>query len=63
MTLIQGQHMWMVFLWESDHGLPVEGTYSFLVQTLSADGGGGGAGPVQGVPGPVVGQALHWTHI
>lgn len=51
--------MWMVFLRESDHSLPAESIDSFLVQSLSGDGGGSGAGPVQGVPGPVVGQALH----
>lgn len=51
--------MWVVFLRESDHGLPAEGTDSCLVHSLSGDGGGSGAGPVQGVPGPMVGQALH----
>lgn len=55
--------MWMVFLQKSDHGLPAKGTDSFLVHSLSGDGRGSGAGPVQGVPGSVVGQALHWTHI
>lgn len=49
----------MVLLRESDDGLPLEGTDSRLIQSLSGDRGGGGAGPEQGVPGPVVGQALH----
>lgn len=63
LTLVQGQDVWMVFLRESDDGLPTEGPESFLVHSLSGDGGGGGAGPVQCVPGLVVGQALNWTHI
>lgn len=55
--------MWMVFLGESDHSVPAEGSDSCLVHSLSGDGGGGGAGPVQGVPALVVREALHRTNI
>lgn len=63
LTLIQGQNMRMVFLQKGDHSLPAKGADSFLVHSLSGDGRCSGAGPVQGVPGSVVGQALYWTHI
>ena len=63
MTLVQGEDVRVVFLGQSDHRLTTEGACPFGVHSLPADGGGGGAGPVQCVPGPVVCQALHRAHI
>lgn len=55
--------MGMVLLRHGDHHLSVDGTVEALVDGVPADGGGGGAGPVKGVPGSMVGQALHRPHI
>lgn len=51
--------MRMVILRKSDHSFSVESADSCLVQRFPGDGGRGGAGPVQSVPGPMVRQTLH----
>ena len=58
MTLVQREHVRVVVLGHGDHGLANERPVPGLVHAMPADTGGGGAGPVDGVPGPVVGQAL-----
>lgn len=63
LTLIQSQGMGMVLLRKCDHSLLAEGVNSCLVHSLPGDGGGSRAGPIQSVPGSMVGEALHWTYI
>ncbi len=63
LTFIQGQDVGMVILRHGDNGLPGESCLSALVYCVSADAWGGGASPVNCVPGTVISQALNRTHI
>lgn len=63
LTFIQGQDVGMVILRHGDNGLPGESSLSALVYCVSADAWGGGASPVNRVPGTVISQALNRTHI
>ena len=62
-ALVQGEDVRAVLLGHGDHGLPGEGAAAGLIDGVSGDGGGAGAGPVQRVPGPVVSQALNGAHV
>ena len=55
--------MGMVIFWHGNDRFPVKCSWPSLVHCVSGDGWGSGAGPVQGVPGSVIGKALNRTHI
>lgn len=59
MTLVQYKGPGVVVSRHGDHGVAVVGLRSALVDRVSGDGGGGVAGPIEGVPATVVRQTLH----
>lgn len=59
LALVQDEGSGVVISGHGHHRVPLERSGSRLVHGVSGDGGGGVAGPVQSVPGPVVRQAFH----
>lgn len=55
--------MWVVILWHGNDCFPVKCSRSRLVHCMSGDGWGSRAGPVQGIPSPVIGKSFNRTHI
>lgn len=63
LALVKNEGSWVVVPCHGDHRVPVNSTPAALIHSVPGDGRGGVAGPVQHIPTPVVGQALHRAHI
>lgn len=63
LALIQHKGPWVVIPRHGDNRLALEGPYAGLVHRVAGDGGCRVAGPVESVPGTVIGQAFHGAHI
>ena len=55
--------MRMVILWHGNDGFPVKCSRPSLVHCVPGDRWGSGAGPVQCIPGSVIGKPFNRTHI
>lgn len=63
LTLVEDEGSGMVVSRHGHHHISVEGPPAVLVYSVPRDGGGGVTGPVQRVPGSVIRQTFHWSHI
>lgn len=63
LALIQHKGPGVVIPRHGDNRLTLEGPHAGLVHRVAGDGGCRVAGPVESVPGSVIGQAFHGAHI